>query len=269
LKVRRGAGLLFALNLAGGCSFVLDPDELVAARLDLGSDTADSDPGDDGDGAREMPEVDDGADGADGLHGPYRDDSTGGDLDVEPDDGEDTDGDDSRPEETVEPETIGDALEVDGLEPDTVAEVLDDTATTEVTEDVAETDSAPAVELIVATSGGGDCTLDYYLQEFTSCPKTCGWSLVFDARASRGVSSFSWRFEVGGGYLVTPETAVGAVASVVVSTPACLFFPAGSMRPAVVRASVSADGAPWVEAATIPFAVRQVTTCGPSLCEAP
>lgn len=276
--LRRSVHWAFVLfwSWGAGCSFVLDPDELVAERKEVGDDTV---------GDLEGPDGEDGdSDGGDGDTTvlPDADDSRDADdtedaLDTDaPGDGDSADTSDSG--DATDPSDTGDGTtephETDA--PDLVedSEILDTFSTevdpTEVSEDTSsETDSTPEVQLIVRTSGEGDCTLDYYLQSLTSCPKTCGWTLVFDARASRGLSSFSWRFEVSGGYLVTPESSVGAVASVVISTPACLFFPAGSMRPATVTASVSADGGAWVEAATIPFSVRQVEMCGASLCEAP
>lgn len=255
-------------GFAGGCSFVLDPDELVAERSEVPEDTA-------GDGAPsdgEDLDSDVDGDGRDTRDGEDAEDTTdtGEPVDsfdaldtLEADDGE-TD-DDTGPADTDEPDILADGEVLDT----SLAEVAE-VDSSEVNEDTAmNPDTAPEVELIVRTSGGGDCTLDYYLQNLTNCPKTCGWTLVFDARTSRGLSSFSWRFAVSDGYIVTPESSVGPIASVVISTPACLFFPAASMRPATVSATVSADGGAWVEAATIPFSVRQVTMCGASLCEAP
>lgn len=255
----------FWLVLVGaGCSFVLDPDELVAERRDVvtdtagedlevvdtdGVDTGEDDTADTADTAAETVETVDTADTVDTVEEDTADTSP---ETVEQDSAEDT------------ADVSAEIVERDTLE-DTDPEILD-TFSVEVD---SETDTGPAIELIVETSGAGNCTLDFYVQGLTNCPKTCGWMVVFDARASRGIASFSWRFSVNGGYIVTPESSVGPVASVVISTPACLFFPAGSMRPATVSASVSTDGGPWVEAAAIPFAVRQVTTCGASMCEAP
>lgn len=258
--------------LASSCSFVLDPDELVAERQEVTGDTVGDSPGPDGEDGE-----DGDSDGGDGVALDAQDTRDPEDV-IDTEDARETldtedaldtgDHDDGNSDDTAEP--------LDTDEPDLVqdSEIADtllvDVDTNEVIEDTSiETDQGPEVQLIVRTSGDGDCTLDYYLQNVTSCPKTCGWTLVFDARSSRGLSAFSWRFAVSGGYIITPESSVGAVASVVISTPACLLFPAGSMRPATVTASVSADGGPWLEAATIPFSVRQVAMCGASMCEAP
>lgn len=247
----RQVWLLAYVCALGGCSLLLDTDELDAELRDTVEET-------------DLPETDDLAD----LGGETEtsDDTSPVDLDSDLADTEPLDAevaDDSGPSE----DTVEDSDDGDDTSPD---DGWNDSASPDADADSGpDTDVEVLPTLDIRTSGGGNCILDFYLQAVTNCPKTCGWTVTFDAQASQGISSLSWRFTTTGGYLLTPETAVGMSAAVVVSTPACILFPAGSMRPAKVTASVSVDGGPWQPGADIPFTVRQVQVCGSSMCPAP
>ena len=252
-----------------GCSFVLDPDELRAELAQVEVDTAPQDTDAEPDTIGDLD---------DGVEGDTPEDTDTALEDTAPEDTDtepgDTTQDDTEDTDTEPGDTTQDDTEDADTEPgDTTQDDTEDADTepgdTTPDDTESEVDTGPVTQLVVETSGAGNCILDFYLQGLTSCPKTCGWTLVFDARNSTGISSFSWRLSVNNGYQITPSAMTGPIASVVISTPACLFFPAASMRPAEVTADVSIDGGPWVRAAVLPFTTRQVTTCGPSLCAPP
>ncbi len=267
---------LWATSLLGatGCSLVLDPNELVADRRegdDSGTDDSASDLVEDSAG-----------DAADGT-APSDVDATEGDgqaVDVVSD-AHLEDGFDAASDAADSSDSVADSVE-DGS-PD-ISEIEDSIYVADVPADTSEDadtqlpdgDATPTEvdssgpQLVLRHSGEDGCTLDFYRQNLTNCPKTCAWNLVFDASESVGITTFHWRMSVSGGYTITPDVASGPIVNVVISTPACLLFPLSNVMPATVTAELAIDGGTYNAVATVDFSVRTVNECAPTtLCPHP
>lgn len=146
------------------------------------------------------------------------------------------------------------------------------TATTLTTAPDAGPDTPDRV-IDVRYSGQNGCTLGFKSIPITNCPQACpsgGWSLVFDASASVGVSTFAWRFDATDNYKITPDTATGARVTAKLDVPACELLAGAKVGPAKVLASLSVDGGPYTTTVTLDFNVSQVTSCdGANDCPGP
>lgn len=151
--------------------------------------------------------------------------------------------------------------DVDGADAVDTRDVQTETADTPDVADV------PERRLVVRHSGESGCTLEY--RSLLGCPTACAWTLVVDASESVGYGAFAWRFSATNSYRVSPSAASGARVTLTLDTPECGLNPP-TVGPGKVIAEVSADGGGYVIAATIDFAVQQVSSCGDDdLCPAP
>lgn len=185
--------------------------------------------------------------------------------------------------DTVATEDAADTRDAaDTLLPDTQVvdtELPADTADTTVPEDTADTapdevDAVDAKALVLHVSGESGCTLDYYAQAITSCPKACpasagGWPIVVDATGSTGYTSFRWKFSATENFSIDSQ-ATGARVGVTLSPPDCALFD-GSIGPARVLIDLSVDNGPYETVKTLDFSVRLSSTCtnGAGDCPAP
>lgn len=130
-----------------------------------------------------------------------------------------------------------------------------------------DTADVPERRLVVRHSGESGCTLEY--RSLLNCPTACAWTLVVDASESVGYGAFAWRFSATNSYRVSPSAASGARVTLTLDTPECGLTPP-TVGPGKVIAEVSADGGGYAIAASIDFAVQQVSSCGDDdLCPAP
>lgn len=233
-------GLWLAASGLLGCSWVLDPDALTAARLGPTGDVADAVTGDDA-----AHDAEDGHDGADAVASDADAHAAVGDADA-----------------TIHgPDVPDDAEVVDvGADADAAADTDADTDA-----DTVEVDAGLEREVVIARPGVGGCELDYKSILITGCPQSCpeseGWSLVFDASDSVGVESFHWEFAVTNNYGISPEVVTTARAEVTVEVPSCVLFGA-TMGSAKIIARLRVDGELTEHVADVSFSVRNVTSCG-------
>lgn len=159
----------------------------------------------------------------------------------------------------------------DGVDRSDTTDTTDSRDTQPETSDTAVPDTAapdaPERRLVVRHSGESGCTLEY--RSLLNCPTACAWTLVVDASESVGYGAFAWRFSATNSYRVSPSAASGARVTIEVDTPECGLTPP-TVGPGKVIAEVSADGGGYAIAASIDFAVQQVSSCGDDdLCPAP
>lgn len=154
----------------------------------------------------------------------------------------------------------------DTAAPPTDATAPSDTTAVEDTTGPADT-AAPAPVLVIKKSGVGGCQLDYHSVIVTGCPETCpdkgGWTLVFDASASTGVTSFDWRFSATEMYDVQPKTATGGRVEITLDVPGCELLQGATIGSATIYATLIPNGDEAAKTtAQLDFVVRQVTSCG-------
>jgi|GEM_PF-1780084 len=251
---RVALALALTMTLGTGCSLILDPDDLTAEQLDGGAE--DSDAG--ADTALGDTLVDDTSDDTQVAEDTATDSHTVDDTEVA-DTADTTD-------TTLPDTTVVDTALSDTVEPDDTVEPVDTTV-----------DTVEPVHVVIAHSGAGGCELDYKTQflDLTACPRTCpevgGWTLVFDATQSTGVTSFDWDFEVTNQYKVTPESASSGRVEVNLDVPSCDLFSGSSLGSASIYATLYVNGDTVTEySAKLDFSVRYLSsTCGATQGDCP
>lgn len=126
--------------------------------------------------------------------------------------------------------------------------------------------SEPGPHVVIKASGVGGCELDYHSVLVTGCPETCpdkgGWTLVFDATASTGVTGFDWRFSATEMYDVQPKSATGGRVEITLDVPGCELLHGATIGSASVYATLTINGdADATYPAQLDFSVRQVSGC--------
>lgn len=128
-------------------------------------------------------------------------------------------------------------------------------------------DAEPGPNVVIRHSGAAGCELLYQSSLDTGCAETCpnegGWTLVFDATGSAGVTSYDWRFSATESFEVKPKKATGGRVELLLDVPNCGDRDGATIGSATVNATLVVDGdeaTPFED--QLDFSVRQVSSCG-------
>lgn len=129
-------------------------------------------------------------------------------------------------------------------------------------------DGPSAPEIVVALPGDeGRCDMQYRRGIAPPCPSTCpgggGWSFVVDASASRGVDRWIWSFTASSGYRIHgvdgDRTARPTVHVDFDTDGVCTNY---QVRPGTIFVKVQANGGPKEDAGEIDIVVGEAGACG-------